>query len=133
MAEKGTRIRSALKALMGEISPELRADLATFEAAVVAAIEADFAEAGKLHAKNIAQAYQVIGALATVTRTFDTPEVQTALDYFGIQGADGFDPNWPVWTPPGLDEWIRDQERLEASKPKGSGNESETSPPEGSR
>jgi len=36
-----------------------------------------------------AEAYQVIGALASTTDTFDKPGVQKALNYFGDIASDG--------------------------------------------
>jgi hypothetical protein len=45
----------------------------------------------------MAQAYQVIGALAYATGTFETPEVQAALDYFcKLKYRD----DWPIWIAP---------------------------------
>jgi hypothetical protein len=45
---------------------------------------------------SMGQAYQVIAALASVTGTFETPEVQAALDYFA---SGKYRDDWE-WTPP---------------------------------
>ncbi len=60
---------------------------------------AALAEQEAIEQWGMAQAYQVIGALAHVTGTFETPEVQAALDYFcECKYRDA----WPTWIAPKL-------------------------------